>query len=74
MKELAHVIIERKAGHFRPEEFNDRYEDAVVELMRAKQAGMPAKVVVTIHVNVRNCIVGYQWVAGNSEFENIHLN
>jgi DNA end-binding protein Ku len=44
MKELAHVIIERKAGHFKPEEFTDRYEDAVVELMRAKQAGMPAKV------------------------------
>ena len=44
MKELAHVIIERKAGHFRPEEFTDRYEDAVVELIRAKQAGTPAKV------------------------------
>ena len=44
MKELAHVIIERKEGHFKPEEFNDRYEDAVVELIRAKQAGMPAKV------------------------------
>jgi DNA end-binding protein Ku len=43
MQELAHVIIERKAGHFRPEEFTDRYEDAVVELVRAKQAGMPAK-------------------------------
>ena len=44
MKELANVIIERKAGHFRPEEFTDRYEDAVVELIRAKQAGMPPKV------------------------------
>jgi DNA end-binding protein Ku len=43
MKDLAHVIIERKAGHFRPEDFNDRYEDAVVEMIRAKQAGMPAK-------------------------------
>ena len=43
MKDLAHVIIERKAGHFRPEDFNDRYEDAVVEFIRAKQAGMPAK-------------------------------
>jgi DNA end-binding protein Ku len=43
MKDLAHVIIERKAGHFSPEEFTDRYEDAVVELVRAKQAGMPAK-------------------------------
>jgi DNA end-binding protein Ku len=43
MRDLAHVIIQRKAGHFRPEEFADRYEDAVVELVRAKQAGMPAK-------------------------------
>jgi DNA end-binding protein Ku len=33
-----------KAGHVRPEEFNDRYEDAVVELIRTKQAGIPAKV------------------------------
>ena len=44
MADLAHVIIERKAGHFQPEEFTDRYEDAVVELIRAKQVGMPAKV------------------------------
>jgi DNA end-binding protein Ku len=44
MKDLAHVIIERKAGHFKPEEFTDRYEDAVVELISAKQAGMPARV------------------------------
>jgi DNA end-binding protein Ku len=43
MKDLAHVIIQRKAGHFRPDEFNDRYEDAMVELIRNKQAGMPGK-------------------------------
>jgi DNA end-binding protein Ku len=43
MKDLAHVIIQRKAGHFLPDEFNDRYEDAVVELIRAKQAGLPAQ-------------------------------
>jgi DNA end-binding protein Ku len=43
MKDLAHVIIQRKAGHFRPEEFTDRYEDAVVEMIRTKQAGLPAK-------------------------------
>ena len=42
MKDLAHVIIQRKAGHFNPEEFADRYEDAVVELIRKKQAGLPA--------------------------------
>ncbi|MBV8566357.1 MAG: Ku protein [Methylobacteriaceae bacterium] len=45
MKDLAHVIIQRKAGHFEPAQFADRYEDAVVELMRSKQAGQPAKVV-----------------------------
>jgi len=44
MRDLANVIIERKAGHFKPEEFTDRYEDAVVDLIRAKQAGMPPKV------------------------------
>jgi DNA end-binding protein Ku len=43
MIDLAHVIIQRKSGHFLPEEFNDRYEDAVVALVRAKQAGLPAK-------------------------------
>ncbi len=43
MKDLAHVIIERKAGHFDPSEFNDRYEDAVVELIRSKQEGLPAR-------------------------------
>ena len=43
MIDLAHVIIQRKAGHFKPEEFNDRYEDAVVALVRAKQAGLPEK-------------------------------
>jgi DNA end-binding protein Ku len=42
LKEMAQVIIERKAGHFHPEEFNDRYEDAMVSLIRTKQAGLPA--------------------------------
>ncbi len=39
MKELAHVIIARKAGHFDAKEFKDRYEDALVELVKSKQAG-----------------------------------
>jgi DNA end-binding protein Ku len=43
MKDLAHVIIERKSGHFNAAEFNDRYEDAVVELVRSKQAGLPPR-------------------------------
>lgn len=45
MKDLAHVIIEKKAGHFNASEFTDRYEDAVVELIRSKQAGLPARAV-----------------------------
>jgi DNA end-binding protein Ku len=43
MIDLAHVIIEKKSGHFDAAEFNDRYEDAVVELIRSKQAGLPAR-------------------------------
>jgi DNA end-binding protein Ku len=37
--ELARHIIEQKADHFRPEKFEDRYENSVVELLRKKQAG-----------------------------------
>lgn len=36
---IAEVIIERKSGHFEPAKFGDRYEEAVVGMLRAKQAG-----------------------------------
>jgi DNA end-binding protein Ku len=39
MLEVAEMLIDRKAGHFEPEKFTDRYEEAVVSLIRAKQAG-----------------------------------
>lgn len=39
MLDIAEHIIGRKAGHFEPEKFADRYEEAVVGLLRAKQAG-----------------------------------
>lgn len=39
MKELAHVILGRKVGHFEAAEFKDRYEDAVVGLVQSKQTG-----------------------------------
>jgi DNA end-binding protein Ku len=51
---IAEVIIDRKSGHFEPDKFTDRYEEAVVSMLRAKQAGQvfavpepqaPAKVV-----------------------------
>lgn len=46
LKEMAKLIIKRKFGHFDPSEFNDRYEDAIVAMVREKQAGVkprPAK-------------------------------
>ncbi len=43
MTDLAHVILSRKAGHFDPAEFKDRYEEALVELVRSKQAGTGAQ-------------------------------
>jgi DNA end-binding protein Ku len=41
--DMAQLIIDKKIGHFVPSEFTDRYEDAVVALIRTKQAGLPAK-------------------------------
>lgn len=42
MLNLAVHILESKKAHFKPEEFEDRYEDALVALIKAKQAGKPA--------------------------------
>jgi DNA end-binding protein Ku len=39
MMELASHIVASKSGHFEPEKFNDRYEDALKELLRKKQHG-----------------------------------
>jgi DNA end-binding protein Ku len=41
MVELAEHILETKAGHFDATEFEDRYENAVVEMLKRKQAGLP---------------------------------
>ncbi len=41
MVELAEHILETKTGHFDPAQFEDRYETAVVEMLRQKQAGLP---------------------------------
>jgi DNA end-binding protein Ku len=43
MVELAEHILDTKAGHFNPAEFEDRYENAVVEMLKQKQAGMPVR-------------------------------
>jgi DNA end-binding protein Ku len=43
MLELATHIIDKMTGEFEPEKFEDRYENALIELIRSKQKGMPIK-------------------------------
>jgi DNA end-binding protein Ku len=39
MLQLAEHILEQKKGHFDPDKFEDRYEDALQALIKAKRAG-----------------------------------
>lgn len=46
MLDLAKHIVEQKVGHFHPEKFEDRYEEALKDLLKKKQHGekiTPAK-------------------------------
>jgi DNA end-binding protein Ku len=42
MLKLAEHILQSKAADFDPSQFVDRYEEAVVEMLKKKQAGIPA--------------------------------
>ena len=42
MVKLAEDIIDHMTGEFEPDRFEDRYEQAMIELIRSKQAGLPA--------------------------------
>ncbi len=44
MLDLAKHIIRTKLGHFDISKFEDRYENALIEMIRAKQAGRPVEV------------------------------
>jgi DNA end-binding protein Ku len=39
MLDLAAHIVQTKSGHFEPSQFEDRYENALVDLLKKKQAG-----------------------------------
>jgi DNA end-binding protein Ku len=39
MLDLATHIVQTKAGHFDPAQFEDRYENALVDLLKKKEAG-----------------------------------
>jgi DNA end-binding protein Ku len=41
MLKLAQHIVEQKEGEFRPEAFRDQYEEAVIEIIKKKQAHVP---------------------------------
>lgn len=41
MLELATHIVQSKAGHFKPEKFEDHYENALRDLIKRKQEGKP---------------------------------
>jgi DNA end-binding protein Ku len=43
MLELATHIVHTKAGHFKPEHFEDKYESALRELIKRKQQGKPVE-------------------------------
>jgi DNA end-binding protein Ku len=43
MLELAKHIIHKMSGKFAPDQFEDRYESALIELIRSKQKGLPVK-------------------------------
>ena len=45
MTDLATHIIDKKKGKFDPSKFDDRYEDALLELIKAKKAGKKPPVV-----------------------------
>src|SRR6202161_743821 len=41
MLDLARHIVEKKAGRFEPEKFEDQYETALIDLINQKRAGKP---------------------------------
>src|SRR5213079_75686 len=43
MVATAEMILERRAGHFDPSTFRDRYQEALRELIDAKIRGLPVK-------------------------------
>jgi DNA end-binding protein Ku len=55
MLDLAKHIVDQKSGHFEPENFEDHYETALIDLINQKRAGLPIeKVKVKTEGNVIN--------------------
>ena len=55
MIEIASLLIDKKVGDFDPSKFEDRYENALIEMINAKKAGKkPPKPVAPPKENVIN--------------------
>jgi DNA end-binding protein Ku len=55
MIEIAELLIDKKVGKFDPSKFEDRYENALIEMINAKKAGKkPPKPVEPPKENVIN--------------------
>jgi DNA end-binding protein Ku len=54
MLKLAAHILETKKGHFEPDKFEDRYENALKDLIKAKRAGKAPPIVAERPSNVIN--------------------
>jgi len=69
MLDLATHIVNTKSGHFDPAQFEDRYENALVDLLKKKEAGEkiepveagPAPRVVNLMDALRACRPGSGW-------------
>lgn len=56
MADLAVHIVEKKSSRFDPGKFEDRYETAMVALVRSKQAGEPARAAESASVRPSNVV------------------
>ena len=56
MLKLAEHILDSKSADFDPSQFKDRYEEAVVAMLKSKQAGMPTDTAKPASTNGRNVV------------------
>ena len=83
MLELAAHIVKTKSGHFKPQEFEDHYEEALKDLLKKKQAGekieaprerAPAKVInLMIVFRAEKCTDRKQAIGARLVFDNHRL-
>src|ERR1700730_5352170 len=64
MLDLASHIVETKAAHFDPSKFDDRYEDALKDLLKKKQEGKPIERPERRELTHRDSVAGSESLLG----------